>query len=115
MQVPDGTVWTGRYPVSPGSPPRDVVVRVRAQGWTSVDFDIEHAYGDPVGIGQGSLPTAPISRSGVIATMIDINIRKPKNIRRIKRTHHLTQMITNESLFVAICVHRWCLYFTPPP
>ena len=49
MQVPDGTVWTGRYPVSPGSPPRAVVVRVRNQGWTSVDFDIEHAYGGPVG------------------------------------------------------------------
>ena len=36
MQVPDGTVWTGPYPVAPGRPPRDVVVRVRSQGWTSV-------------------------------------------------------------------------------
>ena len=35
MSIPDGTVWTGRYPVAPGTPPRDVVVRVRNQGWTS--------------------------------------------------------------------------------
>jgi hypothetical protein len=62
MQVPDGTVWTGRYPVAPGTPPRDVVVRVRAQGWTSVDFDIEHAYGHPVGLNRGSLPTALFAR-----------------------------------------------------
>ena len=32
MDVPDGTVWTGRYPVAPGTPPRDVVVRVRNAG-----------------------------------------------------------------------------------
>ena len=54
MEVPDGTVWTGRYPVTPGSAPRAVVVRVRNQGWTSVDFDIEHSYGGPVGMGRGS-------------------------------------------------------------
>jgi hypothetical protein len=62
MDVPDGTVWTGRYPPTPGSPPRAVVVRVRAQGRTSVDFDIEHAYGAPIGIGQGRLPTALFAR-----------------------------------------------------
>jgi hypothetical protein len=62
MHVPDGTVWTGRHPTAPGSPPRAVVVRVRSQGWTSVDFDIEHAYGGPVGIGQGCLPTALFAR-----------------------------------------------------
>jgi hypothetical protein len=62
MQVPDGTVWTGRYPTAPGFAPRAVVVRVRAQGWTSVDFDIEHAYGESIGIGQGSLPTALFAR-----------------------------------------------------
>ncbi len=62
MHVPDGTVWTGRHPVSPGSSPRAVVVRVRNQGWTSVDFEIEHAYGDSVGIGSGSLPTAVFAR-----------------------------------------------------
>jgi hypothetical protein len=62
MEVPDGTVWAGRHPVAPGSPPRAVVVRVRNQGWTSVDFDIEHAYGGPVGMGRGSLPTALFAR-----------------------------------------------------
>jgi hypothetical protein len=62
MHVPDGTVWTGRYPVAPGSPPRDVVVRVRNQGWTSVEFDIEHSYGGPTGLGRGSLPTAVFAR-----------------------------------------------------
>jgi len=62
MHVPDGTVWTGRHPVAPGSPPRAVVVRVRAQGWTSVDFDIEHAYGASVGLNRGSLPTALFAR-----------------------------------------------------
>ena len=62
MQVPDGTVWTGRYPVTPGSAPRAVVVRVRSQGWTSVDFDIEHAYGHPTGLGRGTLPTALFER-----------------------------------------------------
>jgi hypothetical protein len=62
MDVPDGTVWTGNYPVTPGTAPRAVVVRVRAQGWTSVDFDIEHAYGHPVGLNRGSLPTALFAR-----------------------------------------------------
>jgi hypothetical protein len=62
MLVPDGTVWTGRYPTAPGAPPRDVVVRVRSQGWTAVDFDIEHAYGGSVGLGRGSLPTAVFAR-----------------------------------------------------
>ena len=62
MEVPDGTVWTGRYPARPGSPPRAVVVRVRNQGWTSVDFDIEHAYGGPVGVGAAALPTALFAR-----------------------------------------------------
>ena len=62
MTVPDGTVWTGRYPVAPGTPPRDVVVRVRTQRWTTVEFEIEHAYGQAVGTGQGSLPTAVFSR-----------------------------------------------------
>ena len=62
MSVPDGTVWTGRYPVAPGTPPRDVVVRVRNQGWTSVEFDIEHSYGGPTGVGRGSLPTAVFQR-----------------------------------------------------
>jgi hypothetical protein len=57
MHVPDGTVWTGRHPVAPGTPPRDVVVRVRSQGWTSVSFEIEHAYGDSVGYSEGELPT----------------------------------------------------------
>ena len=45
-----------------GAPPRNVVVRVRQQGWTSVDFDIEHSYGGPVGLGRGSLPTALFAR-----------------------------------------------------
>ena len=62
MEVADGTVWTGRYPVAPGSPPRAVVVRVSRQGFTSVDFEIEHAYGGPVGVGRGSLPTAAFAR-----------------------------------------------------
>jgi hypothetical protein len=62
MLVPDGTVWTGRYPVIPGTPPRNVVVRVRSQGWTSVDFDIEHAYGASVALNRGSLPTALFAR-----------------------------------------------------
>jgi hypothetical protein len=62
MTVPDGTVWTGRYPVAPGTAPRDVVVRIREQGWTSVEFDIEHAYGQAVGVGRGTLPTAVFSR-----------------------------------------------------
>ena len=62
MEIPDGTVWTGRYPAAPGSRPRAVVVRVRSQGWTSVDFDIEHAYGDATGLGRGSLPTALFAR-----------------------------------------------------
>jgi hypothetical protein len=62
MSIPDGTVWTGRYPVAPGSPPRDVVVRVRSQGFTSVDFEIEHSYGGSVGIGHGSLPASVFSR-----------------------------------------------------
>jgi hypothetical protein len=62
MTVPGGTVWTGPYPVAPGTPPRDVVVRVRAQGVTTVDFDIEHAYGGPTGLGRGSLPTALFAR-----------------------------------------------------
>jgi hypothetical protein len=39
-----------------------VVVRVRSQGWTSVDFDIEHAYGHATGLGRGSLPTALFAR-----------------------------------------------------
>ena len=56
MHVPDGTVWTGRYPVAPGRPPRDVVVRVRNQGWTAVEFDIEHSYGGPTGLGRGLAP-----------------------------------------------------------
>jgi hypothetical protein len=38
------------------------VVRVRDQGWTSVSFDIEHAYGGPVGMGRGQLPTALFAR-----------------------------------------------------
>ena len=62
MSIPDGTVWTGRYPVAPGTPPRAVVVRVRNQGWTSVEFEIEHAYGGSTGIGRGSLPTAVFAR-----------------------------------------------------
>jgi hypothetical protein len=62
MSIPDGTVWTGRYPVSPGSPPREVVVRVRSQGYTGVEFDIEHSYGGPVGIGHGSLPAPAFTR-----------------------------------------------------
>jgi hypothetical protein len=62
MHVPDGTVWHGRYPTAPGAPPRDVVVRVRNQGWTSVSFDIEHAYGAPVGLGHGALPTPVFAR-----------------------------------------------------
>ena len=62
MSIPDGTVWTGRYPVAPGTPPRDVVVRVRQQGWTTVEFDIEHSYGGPVGVGRGSLPSAVFAR-----------------------------------------------------
>jgi hypothetical protein len=62
MDVADGTVWTGRHPVAPGSPPRAVVIRVRTQGWTSVDFDIEHAYGGPVGMRRGSLPSALFAR-----------------------------------------------------
>ena len=62
MDVPDGTVWTGRHRVAPGSAPRAVVVRVRTQGWTSVDFDIEHAYGGPVGMGRGSLPAPLFAR-----------------------------------------------------
>ena len=62
MDIPDGTVWTGRHPVAPGSPPRAVVVRVSGQGWTSVDFDIEHAYGGSVGMGRGSLPAAVFAR-----------------------------------------------------
>jgi len=60
--VPDGTVWTGRYPVAPGTPPRNVVVRVRNQGYTSVEFDIEHSYGGSVGMGRGSLPTPVFAR-----------------------------------------------------
>ena len=67
MEVPDGTVWTGRHPLRPGSPPRAVVVRVRNQGWTSVDFDIEHAYGGPVGGGRGSASPQRSSRAGSIA------------------------------------------------
>jgi hypothetical protein len=62
MMVPDGTVWTGRYPVAPGTPPRNVVVRVRNQGYTSVEFDIEHSYGGSVGMGRGSLPTPVFAR-----------------------------------------------------
>jgi hypothetical protein len=62
MSIPDGTVWTGRYPVSPGSSPRDVVVRVRAQGYTGVEFDIEHSYGGPIGTGRGSLPAPVFAR-----------------------------------------------------
>ena len=62
MSIPDGTVWTGLYPVIPGTAPRDVVVRVRNQGWTSVEFDIEHSYGGPTGMGRGSLPTAVFQR-----------------------------------------------------
>jgi len=62
MSIPDGTVWTGLYPVTPGTPPRDVVVRVRNLGWTSVEFDIEHSYGGPTGVGRGSLPPAVFQR-----------------------------------------------------
>jgi len=62
MHVPDGTVWHGRHPTAPGTPARDVVVRVRNQGWTSVSFDIEHAYGGSVGMGSGQLPTAVFAR-----------------------------------------------------
>ncbi len=62
MDVPDGTVWTGRHPVAPGRAPRDVVVRVNRQGWTTVSFEIEHAYGRPVGIGRGELPTPVFAR-----------------------------------------------------
>ncbi len=62
MTVPDGTVWTGRYPIAPGTPSRDVVVRVRHQGWTTIEFEIEHAYGGPVGVGRGSLPSAVFAR-----------------------------------------------------
>jgi len=62
MTVPGGTVWTGRHPVAPGTPPRDGVVRGRNQGWTSVEFDIEHAYGGSVGLRRGSLPTAVFAR-----------------------------------------------------
>lgn len=61
MTVPMGTVWTGRYPTAPGTPLRDVVVRVRHQGWTTVEFEIEHAYGGPTGTGQGSLPSAVLA------------------------------------------------------
>ena len=57
-----GSVWTGRYPVTPGTPPREVVVRVSHQGWTTVEFEIEHAYGGPIGTGQGSLPSALFER-----------------------------------------------------
>ena len=46
----------------PARPPRDVVVRVRNQGWTAVEFDIEHSYGGPTGLGRGSLPTAVFAR-----------------------------------------------------
>src|SRR3954464_10919576 len=59
MSIPDGTVWTGRYPLSPGTPPREVVVRVRQQGWTSVEFDIEHSYGGAGGAGWWVAPRAP--------------------------------------------------------
>jgi hypothetical protein len=62
MTVPGGTVWTGRHPVAPGTPPRAVVVRVRNQGLTSVEFEIEHAYGASTGLGRGSLPTALFER-----------------------------------------------------
>jgi hypothetical protein len=62
MSIPDGTVWTGRYPVAPGTAPRNVVVRVRNQGYTSVEFDIEHSYGGPIGMGRGSLPTPAFTR-----------------------------------------------------
>ena len=62
MSIPDGTVWTGRYPISPGTPPREVVVRVRQQGWTTVEFDIEHSYGGSVGVGRGALPAALFAR-----------------------------------------------------
>jgi hypothetical protein len=62
MSIPDGTVWTGRYPVAPGTAPRNVVVRVRNQGYTSVEFDIEHSYGGPIGMGRGSLPASAFAR-----------------------------------------------------
>ena len=57
-----GTVWTGRYPVAGGGGRGDVVVRVRSEGWTTVEFDIEHSYGGPVGVGRGALPSAVFAR-----------------------------------------------------
>ena len=70
--IPDGTVWTGRYPVAPGTPPRDVVVRVRQQGWTTVEFDIEHAYGCPVGVGRGLAARPRVLRAAVRPHLLDI-------------------------------------------
>jgi hypothetical protein len=62
MSIPDGTVWTGRYPVAPGTEPCEVVVRVRGQGYSGIEFDIEHSYGGPRGIGHGSLPAPVFAR-----------------------------------------------------
>ena len=62
MHVPDGTVWTGRYPVAPGSPPRAVVVRVRAQGWTRSTSTSSTRTAHRSALGRGSLPTALFAR-----------------------------------------------------
>ena len=67
MHVPDGTVWTGPLPDRPGLPAARGGRPGPRAGWTSVDFEIEHAYGESIGIGQGVSPRRS-SRVGLIAS-----------------------------------------------